>query len=95
MFSSSSGEKATTIRRGGRLWLVTSWLIARLWWGIEVSRLAAFRLLPRPRSSRVTRQQLLLPPTTWVCDEPRTYCLALDEDARNILIFELPEIVPN
>jgi hypothetical protein len=81
--------------RRGRLWLVTSWLIARLWWSVEMSRLAVYRMLPKPRTSRVTRQQLLLPPTTWVCDEPRNYCLAMDEIARNIVILELPEISPN
>lgn len=82
-------------QRGRRLWLVTSWLIARLWYGLEMSRLAIFRMLPQARITHVSRQRLLLPPTSWVCDQPRHYCLTFRPPPERIVIVELPPISTN
>lgn len=91
----NSTDSAASARGSRRLLLVTSWLIARLWWGIEMSRLMVFRVIPKARFTRITRQQLLLPPTAWVFDQSQGYCLTNSSDFPTIVIQRMPEISPN
>ncbi len=60
--------------------MVISWLLTRLWWGIELSRLAIFRFKPRAAVSRIAPSQRELTISFWVFDRDTLYCVnAADE----------------
>lgn len=74
------------------LFIIASWLSARLWWGFEVSRLAIFRVMPKARTHYVSRMQLMFPFASWVCSKNRLYCMSVDKAKDSLVIRELPPL---
>ncbi|NIR47455.1 hypothetical protein GWO43_03145 [candidate division KSB1 bacterium] len=74
---------------------IVSWLLARLWWSLEISRLTIFRIKPRAVINRITQNQRKLPPCHWVVDRNRLYCISLNEGSDEMLVTETPSIERN
>lgn len=79
----------------GYLFVVLSWLLARLWWGLEISRLAILRVKPRAVISRITQHRRELPAGQWVLSRDRLYCLFVNENEDRMIIRETPLIGRN
>jgi len=75
--------------------LVVSWLLARLWWSIEVSRLTILRIQPKAVINRISQEEQKLPPSHWVFDRNILYCLGVNEREQRIVIKQSPVIEPN
>lgn len=72
---------------------ITSWLVARLWWGLETSRLMILRIKPRAMISQFARTQFTR--STWVYDRNKFSCVSVHADGERLLIKETPTIEPN
>ncbi|MFQ6003747.1 MAG: hypothetical protein ACE5KJ_08370 [Candidatus Zixiibacteriota bacterium] len=74
------------------LFVAISWLLARLWWGLEISRLTIFRVVPKAHIHYISRTHSILPPAHWAYARNRLYCVGFDEDEHALVIHELPPI---
>ncbi len=76
------------------LLVIASWLMARLWWTLEMSRLAIYRIVPQKEI--VYKMHANLPEvSTWNHDKNRTSVLGYSEHEGNIVVYKLPEINDN
>ncbi|MFQ5822897.1 MAG: hypothetical protein ACE5JB_02455 [bacterium] len=82
-------------KKKGRFYIAISWLLARLWWSIEISRLTILRIKPKAVINRITQDQRELPPCHWVLDRNTLYCLGVDDRNDEMIIRETPLIELN
>lgn len=82
-------------RKKGIFWLAVSWLVARLWWGFEVSRLSILRMKPKAVIQQVTEDPRELPICSWVMERNMLYCLGVNEHIDEIVIKETVLMDPN
>ncbi len=59
--------------------IVLSWLLTRLWQGIELSRLAIFRFKPPAVINFIARDARQFPRSVWMMERNKVYLLALNE----------------
>lgn len=76
------------------LFLIISWLFARVAWSIEISRLTILRMKPQAAIHRLNRNEGMLPPSQWVFERNKLYCLNVKAN-HTILIKEMPAIELN
>ncbi len=77
------------------LFLIISWLVARLKLTIELSRLAIFKLMPKAQIHEVSNISKSLPLTLWNYEENRVSFLCFDPLENQFLINEFPPISGN
>lgn len=77
------------------LFIIISWLLARLEWTIELSRLAIFRILPKAQIHTVSRIAANLSFSYWTYNSERLSCMNFDSEREVFLIYELPPISKN
>jgi len=80
-------------KKSGVFLIVTSWLVARLWWGIEISRLMILRIKPKAMISQFAETRCTT--STWVFERNKFSCLTVNADGERLLITETPTIEPN
>ncbi|MGQ9560081.1 MAG: hypothetical protein ACUVTG_13750 [Candidatus Oleimicrobiaceae bacterium] len=72
------------------------WLVSRPLYGIELSRLAVFRLRPRVRIQWVRRSPTRWRICQWVFTQGRAYCLTLaDERERRLVVRQFERLCGN
>lgn len=81
--------------RRGKFLFVISWLLARLWWGFEMSKLTILRVRPKIVKIRLSRQQDTLPQTCWLLSRNMFTCVSVDEHNHQLRIKETPPIEMN
>jgi len=79
--------------KSGVFFFITSWLVARLWWGIETSRLMIVRIKPKAIINQFAQTQFS--PSTWVYHRNKFSCLTVHAEHDQLLIRETPTIEPN
>jgi len=79
----------------GKVFFVVYWVLTRLWWGVEISRLAVLRHRPKTIKKRMTYGHDTLPGSTWLLARNMFYCLSVDDDNTKILVRETPPIELN
>ncbi|MFQ5771417.1 MAG: hypothetical protein ACE5HX_12825 [bacterium] len=84
-----------TSKRKGMFFLAVSWLIARLWWSIELSRLTILRVKQKAVISRVAYSKSELPICHWVFDRNRLYCVGVNDEIDEMFIREISHIEQN
>lgn len=72
-----------------------TWLMTRLLWSLEISRLIILRFLPSARIQYVIRRQLKYQPTQWFYQYPFFYGLTFDTEREKIVIRQLNKISKN
>jgi hypothetical protein len=85
-------KMAGTIKRFVRF--LIPWLVTRLFWGIEISRLALLRVKPRHVVNRLSKSQRELSPGCWVYDRNKLYHVSVFE-TKGIVVTEMPVMEPN
>ena len=75
--------------------IVISWLLARLWWGLEISRLTLWRSGRKAAQSRIAHSSTGLPPSHWVLDGETFYCLSVNEPMHRMVVTEMPGLDVN
>lgn len=75
--------------------LAISWLLARLWWGIEISRLTILRVKPKAVINCITQEEKALPPGYWVLERNVLYCLGIKKENEELIIRATPSIELN
>ena len=82
-------NQSNPARRRSSFFILVSWLSARLRWSIlEFPQLSLQHAQPKAIVNRIPedRQQLRLPPSKWVFDSDRLYCLHIDNSTVTELI---------
>lgn len=75
-----------------RLVLLGSWLIAKLWWSFEMSRLMLFRFFPGARIVQISRIETTFSPTAWIYEAPHLYGMTFDTEQDQIILRRVAEI---
>lgn len=80
-------------KKSGVFFFITSWLVARLWWSIETSRLMIVRIKPKAMINQFARTEFTR--STWVYDRNTFSCLTVNAESDRLLITQTPTIEPN
>jgi len=76
------------------LFVIASWLVARLWWTLEMSRLAFYRVVPQKRI--VYKIHSNLPETSfWNHDRNQLSVLNYNDKENIMVVYKLPEMTNN
>jgi len=78
-----------------RLIFIGAWLMAKLIWTVELSRLAIFRWFPTARVQYMIPRKDNFVQTKWLYIAPNLYALSVDESENQIVIKRVTEIVKN
>lgn len=87
--------KQKSAKKKSFLLIAASWLLARLWWGLEISGLTIIRVKPRAVVNRMTRDHRNLPACKWILERNHLYCLGVDESEHEIFVLKTPSIDSN
>ena len=74
------------------LFVIGSWLIVKLWWAFEMSRLAFFRNVPQSRVNQVVYASNLPHLSHWIYEENQFSVLNYDNESQSFIITKLHEI---
>ena len=77
------------------LFVFTSWLIGRLWLGLEFSRLALLRTMPAAQIQQIAKTEMVLPPSRWIHQDKQLVCLGVIKKNNGLVARELPKICNN
>lgn len=66
-------------KRTSHLFIILSWLISRLWRGIELSRLAIYRVKPKAEINLVSRDHKKFPRGVWIRNEEKLYWIGVNQ----------------
>lgn len=77
------------------LFIIASWLIARLWWAFEMSRLALYRTIPQKRIDYIIRNVNEAPVSHWSYDNKRFSIINYDDESETFIVYKLPELNQN
>lgn len=78
-----------------RLFIVGSWLMAKLLWSLELSRLAIHRLIPKAEVQTIAREDVSFTPTEWIYEQPFMYTMTMDQKKANFVFTKVGEIFNN
>ncbi len=77
------------------LLLFLSWLVTRLWWSIELSRLAILRARSRPVIQRVAQDKTGLPQSKWAVCDRTLYCLTVNDAPHQMFVTRMSPLSVN
>ncbi len=77
------------------LLVIGSWLVAKLWWTFEMSRLAFYRAMPKKRIDHIVYASNLPPTSQWSYEDDRFAVLNYDRENNSFVIYKLPGINQN
>jgi hypothetical protein len=77
------------------LFVFASWLIAKLWWTFEMSRLAFYRTIPQNGIHHVIRKTNTPPTSHWSYEQEHFSIINFDEGNLEFLIYKLPHFYKN
>jgi len=77
------------------LFVIGSWLVAKLWWTFEMSRLAFYRAMPNKKLDHVSYAANLPPVSQWSYEDDRFAILNYDQENHTFIIYKLPEVSQN
>lgn len=77
------------------LFIIASWLIARLEWAFEWSRLALFRSVPQKRIHFIIRNVKKPPVSHWSYENKHFSIINYDEANEMFIIYKLPHLNQN
>ena len=77
------------------LFVIASWLMAKLWWTFEMSRLAVYRNVPQKEVNQVIYASQLPPMSHWSYEYDRFSILNYDEETNVLIIQKLPGLTTN
>jgi len=75
--------------------LFLTWLVTRLLWSLEISRLIILRFLPAARIQYVIRRQEKYNTTQWFCENSFFFGLTFETEKERIVIRRLNKISKN
>lgn len=77
------------------IFLIISWLVLRLKWTLELSRLTIFRLFPKTHSQMIPLRLSFIHPSEWFFDDNRSSCLTYDKVNNQFVIQILQPLSTN
>jgi len=77
------------------IFVFASWLIAKLWWTFEMSRLAFYRTIPQNGIHHVIRKTNTPPTSHWSYEQERFSIITFDEENKTFIVFKLPHLNQN
>jgi len=77
------------------LFVVGSWLVAKLWWTFEMSRLAFYRTIPGKKISHIVYASNLPPTSEWSYQHDRFSVMHYDRESNTFIIRKLPIMSKN
>ena len=77
------------------IFLIISWIIIRLKWTVEISRLTIFRIIPKSNSQMVTLNLSFIHPAVWFFENNQSSCVTFDKKNNNFVIQTLQPISNN
>jgi hypothetical protein len=77
------------------LFVIGSWLVAKLWWTFEMSRLAFYRSLPTKRINHIIYAANLPAMSHWSYEHDRFSILNYDDENSTFVLYKLPELHRN
>ena len=77
------------------LFVIYSWLIAKLWWSFEISRLAFFRDIDKKKVITTIESSSILPISYWSYDNSRMALLNYDKTNGVFIFYKLNEFSKN
>jgi len=91
----SGGVMESGKSRFSRSVLSISWLLTRLWWHLEVTRLAVFRVRPKAAIQQTILNEGGLPRGRWVGQGTQLSFLCMDEVNVRLLVTHTPAMERN
>lgn len=82
-------------KRKGSFVIAVSWLLVRLWWSFEISRLAILRVRQKTVVNRVTFSKKELPVCSWIFDRNRLFCISVSHAVDELIIRETEPLERN
>lgn len=83
------------MQKKGRHLFAISYLIARLQWALETSRLLIFRIKPRTRIVQFVPNAGIIENSQWIFTRYGDFCLTYSPLSEAPVIRKLPERLPN
>lgn len=77
------------------LFVIGSWLMARLFWTLETSRLTIFRILPKAQIQHVMKIRMNYSVTEWIFVKEEMRCVVWQRGSHQSKILSLPPISKN
>lgn len=77
------------------LFVIGSWLIAKLWWTFEMSRLAFYRTVSQKKIYQIIYTSTMPPVSQWSYEDDRFSILNYDDESNKFVIFKLPQLNKN
>lgn len=77
------------------LFVFGTWLMAKLWWTFEMSRLAFYRTMPGKKINHIVYISNLPPASEWSYEDDRLSVLNYDDDNQTFIIYKLPGMSNN
>jgi len=77
------------------LFVFGAWLMTKLWWTFEMSRLAFYRAMPGKKINHIVYTASLPPASEWSYEDDRLSVLNYDDDSRAFIIYKLPGMSKN
>lgn len=76
------------------IFLIVSWLIIRLKYTIELSRLTIFRIFPKTNTSMITLRLSFIHPSEWFFENNQSSCLTFDKE-HNLFVVQILQPISN
>jgi len=77
------------------LFVIGSWLVAKLWWTFEMSRLAFYRAIPTKKINHIIYASNMPPVSHWSYEQNRFSILNYDDKTNVFVIYKLKELSKN
>lgn len=77
------------------LFVIGSWLVAKLWWTFEMSRLAFYRTVPKKKVHQIIYASNVPPVSQWSYEDDRLSILNYDIENNVFVVSKLPELNKN
>jgi hypothetical protein len=87
--------KLTINKNSCFLLVIGSWLVARLWWTFEMSRLAFYRSVPKKKIHQIVYASNQPPVSQWVYQDDRFSILNFENQSGSFVIYKLAELNKN
>jgi hypothetical protein len=75
--------------------VIGSWLMAKLWWTFEMSRLAFYRTIPGRKINHIVYASNLPPTSEWSYEDDRFSVMHYDNKSNTFIIHKLPGMSKN
>ena len=77
------------------LFVIASWLVAKLWWTFEMSRLAFYRNVPQKKIHQIIYASNLPPVSQWSYEDDRFSILNYDSENDIFVISKMQRLNKN